>query len=131
MTKTLREHQRNADRLNTGGWINYKGVDHELKRALATKGSAGTNEPALTAVSSKKLRVVGLLVSTAGTWAFVTKTASPTAISAVHQGGSFAVPFQRLPISEHGYFEGQSGENIGVTTGAAYQMDIYYIETEL
>lgn len=119
-----------AHRITTGGLVNYLGTDYPIQHATVAGTGAATTE-AVAAVAGKKIRVVGYAISTSGTYVFVSDTASPAAVSAIHQATSFAVPFQNLPIDENGYFESASGENLGITHSANCQADIWFIETLL
>lgn len=118
---------RNADGIGVGAAV------VAVKRAFASIASATTDGSVVAAVTSKKLRVVGLVLIAGGTATTITLNTKPagagSAISATFSlaaNGSLV-----LPTSEFGWCETNSGEGLSATTGAGSTVAIQVLYSEV
>jgi len=103
-----------------------------VKRAFANVAASQTDADLVTAVTSKKIRVLSLNMVTAATATNVTFNSKPggagTAISPLYANGSNG----GIALNYHpfGYFETTAGQGLSVTTGAGSTTGIHvtYVE---
>lgn len=112
----------------SGSVASATGTALTVKYAKAQVAASQTDASLIAAVASKRIRVLGLVVDTAGTATTSVFQSDATAISGVfNQAISETVV---LPTSPLGYFQTAAGEALKVTTGAGSTTDytIVYVE---
>lgn len=102
-----------------------------VRRTFSNVASATTDGALVTAVSGKKIRVLGVLLDAGGTATTVTFNSkgagAGTAISATFDLLARGVaPF---PIHDYGWFETNAGEGLTVTTGTGSTVGIQVVYT--
>lgn len=104
-----------------------------VKRTKSNVAHETTDGALVTAVSEKKVRVLGVVVTPGGTATSVTFNTKPsgsgTAVSA-----AFTVAANTplvLPVHDYGWFETSSGEGLSVTTGTGSTCGIQVVYTLL
>lgn len=104
-----------------------------VKRTFSNVTSATTDGALVTAVSGRKIRVLGVAAVAGGTATTVTFNSKPagsgTAISATFD--LLARGVLVLPVDELGWFESASGEGLTVTTGSGSTVGVQVIYTVL
>lgn len=114
---------KNADVVSSGGSTST------VKR-VKVSATVGTDFAVVAAVTSKKIRVLGIIVSSGGN-SGVTFTSKPagagTAISSLISVGANDPTV--LPVSEFGWFETAAGEGLSVTVATTTaDISVVYIE---
>jgi hypothetical protein len=115
-------------RTATGTLASSTGAELTVKYAKAQVAAAQTDASLIALVTGKRIRVLGLVIDTAGTATTSVFQSNAVAISGVfHQSASENVV---LPPSPLGYFQTVAGEALKVTTGAGAATDytIVYVE---
>jgi hypothetical protein len=104
-----------------------------IKRAFANVAVSQTDSSLVAAVTGKKLRVIALFVSGAGTATNVTLNSkgagAGTAISPLIASGVNTQTV--LPYLENGWFETNAGEALTVTTGTGSTTGIFVLYVEV
>ena len=120
-------NQRNGDAISVGS------ASLSVKKAFANIASATTDGAVVAAVTSKKIRVVGVAVVCGGVATTVTFNTKPggagSAISATFAlvaGGVLVLPSEAC-----GWFETASGEGLSATTGVGSTVGIQVIYAEV
>lgn len=121
-----------AARLDTGFIEGPTGTALTPTFALANIAASQTDANVVTAVSGKRIRVIGLVVMAGGTATNVTFNSKPggsgVAISMLFACGANGGAV--LPFNPVGWFQTVSGEGLTVTTGsgATTGIQVVYIE---
>lgn len=115
------------------GYIELQnGTRAPIKRARANVAASQTDSALVSAVSGKRIRVLGFIMVAGGTATDLTFNTKPggagTAISCLfaNAANGGAAP----TFTEHGWFETREGEGLSVTTGAgsATGLQVLYAE---
>lgn len=114
------------------GTVYVNGTAYSVKRAFANVAASTTDSSIISAVASKKLRILSVVLECGATATNITFNTKPagagTAISMQFQNGANSGAV--LARNEDGWFETNSGEGLTVTTGAGSTtgVQVNYIE---
>lgn len=103
-----------------------------VKRAFANVTTSSTDASIVAAVTSKKIRVVGLVLHAGGSATTITLNSKPAgagvAISSGHALAAYGVLV--LPFAAAGWYETTAGEGLTATTssGATVGVEVLYVE---
>ena len=117
----------------SGNIIDENGVSLTVKRAFANVAASATDSNIVTAVASKKIRVLSVIALAGGTATNLTFNSKPagagTAITPLLANA--ANGGEVLPPNPYGWFETTAGEGLTVTTGAGSTTGILVIYVEV